>query len=70
MRDQIPAASVTAVNTQLPFVSRLEETLSHTGFNVSYLTGFRFDDCAKANPEGENLVDSSWMRNIIIHNII
>lgn len=61
MRDQIPAASVTAVNTQLSSVSMLVEipALSSIGLDVSYLTGFRFDDRAKANPEGENFVDGS-----------
>lgn len=61
MRDQIPAASVTAVNMQLSSVSMRVEipALSSIGLDVSYLTGFRFDDCAKANPQVENFVDGS-----------
>ncbi len=71
MTDQIPAASVTAVNTQLSSVSLLVEipALSSIGLDVNYLTGFTFDDRANANPE-ENFVDNSLLRLILLCSIL
>ncbi len=68
MTDQIPVASVTAVNTQLSSVSLLVEipALSSIGLDVNYLTGFTFDDRANANPEEENFVDNSLLRLILL----